>query len=527
MKLAPIVLFVYNRPLHTKQTVEALQKNELAMESELFIYSDAAKIDDVNQAVAEVRLYLKSINGFKKITIIERNNNCGLANSIIDGVTTIVNQYGKIIVLEDDLLTSPYFLRYMNDSLAKYQNESSVFSITGYSHSNELDQIDSTYFLKLTSSWSWGTWREKWRCFSHDPEIFKACYQNKFSFNFDDSYDFSGMSNQQLKGKIDSWAIFWYASVFLKNGLTLYPKESFVKNIGFDGSGTHCGFSDRVEKNNCSDYLLTDEIYEKKIIKQKIVNIFKLQKRNLLSKNTMLRLRNLLSDKHKWFISLLISKIKLLFLKKKIGANSYIDPTVNVFGWSHVSIGSHTLIGEQSWLNVNDRESGFDHINIGNYCYIGRRNLLSSSRQLVINDYVMTNNECKFLGSNHIFSDPNIPYIATGATNDGVLKIGANVWIGAGVIVLGNITIGHGSIIGAGSVVTKNIPPFSIAVGNPCKVIKRYDFKKKQWVEIGLFDSSAETIMPTEEMYLKTLRANAQNLVMPKLAASSRFGDLF
>ena len=112
MKLAPIVLFVYNRPWHTQQTIEALQKNELVLESELFIYSDAAKIDDVKQAVDEVRSYIKSINGFKKITIIEREENWGLANSIIDGVTTIVNQYSKIIVLEDDLVTSPFFLKF-------------------------------------------------------------------------------------------------------------------------------------------------------------------------------------------------------------------------------------------------------------------------------------------------------------------------------------------------------------------------------------------------------------------------------
>lgn len=238
-------------------------------------------------------------------------------------------------------------------------------------------------------------------------------------------------------------------------------------------------------------------------------------------------LTNKLSHYQKQKIIFLISKIKLLFLKKKIGINTYVDPTVNVFGWSHVSIGSHTLVGEQSWLNVNDREQGFDHIKVGSYCYIGRRNLLSSSRQLVINDYVMTNNECKFLGSNHVFSNPNIPYIATGTTNDGILTIGVNVWIGAGVIVLGNLTIGHGSVIGAGSVVTKNIPPFSVAVGNPCKVIKRYDFNTSQWIDIGKFDYSVEAIMPDEEDYLQTLSANAKNLVIPKMAATSRYGDLF
>jgi len=221
------------------------------------------------------------------------------------------------------------------------------------------------------------------------------------------------------------------------------------------------------------------------------------------------------------------SKIKLLFLKKKIGKNSYIDATVNVLGWSHVSIGDNTLIGEQSWFNVNGREDDFNHIKIGDYCYIGRRNLLSSSRELIIKDFVMTNNECKFLGSNHIFKNPMLPYITTGTTNNDIQKIGANTWIGAGTIVLGAITIGHGSIIGAGSVVTKNIPPFSIAVGNPCKVIKRYDFDKEEWIKMNNFNTNMEKKMPLENEYIKELKSNSEKIEMPLMAATSKYGDLY
>ena len=132
MNLAPIVLFVYNRPWHTKQTVEALQKNELAKESELFIYCDEAKNEDAGKSVDEVREYIDKVDGFKKVTIIKREKNWGLADSIIDGVTKIVNEYGKIIVLEDDLVTSPYFLKFMNDGLEFYKDEKKVFGITGY-----------------------------------------------------------------------------------------------------------------------------------------------------------------------------------------------------------------------------------------------------------------------------------------------------------------------------------------------------------------------------------------------------------
>ena len=201
--LSPIVLFVYNRPWHTQQTVEALQKNELAKESELFIYSDEAKNEDARKSVNEVRKYIDKIDGFKKITVIKREKNWGLADSIIDGVTKIVNEYGKIIVLEDDLVTSPYFLNFMNEALDKYQTEQKVYSITGYSFSNDVESIDSTYFLKLTSAWSWGTWKDKWHSFSHDKILFNACLEKKYKFNYDDvgSRDFIVRNNLKRSTK--------------------------------------------------------------------------------------------------------------------------------------------------------------------------------------------------------------------------------------------------------------------------------------------------------------------------------------
>ena len=262
-KLSPIVLFVYNRLDHTHQTIESLQKNELAKESELFIYSDGAKTESIQKNVDEVRKYIKTVSGFKKVTIIEREKNWGLAKSIIDGVTKIVNEYGKIIVLEDDLVTSSNFLQFMNDALDYYENEAKVYSITGYSFSNDMEDIDSTYFLKLTSSWSWATWKDKWETFSYKNSIFDVCLNERYKFNYDDSYDYDGMIENQLKSKINSWAVYWYASVYLKNGLTLFPSKSLVENIGFDGSGTHCSKSLFNEKSYNANYNFTDDIFEK------------------------------------------------------------------------------------------------------------------------------------------------------------------------------------------------------------------------------------------------------------------------
>jgi len=270
MNVAPIVLFVYSRFDHTKKTLESLQKNELAKESELFIYSDAAKTESIQKSVDEVRKYIKTVSGFKKVIIVEREKNWGLAKSIIDGVTKIVNEYGKIIVLEDDLLTSTNFLQFMNDALIYYENESKVYSVTGYSFSNDMGEIDSTYFLKLTSSWSWATWKDRWETFSYNNSIFDVCLKERYMFNYDNSYDYTGMIENQLNSKINSWAIYWYASIYLKNGLTLFPSKSLVENIGFDGSGTHCSKSLFHEKSYNIKYDLTNDIFEKSNIRKLI-----------------------------------------------------------------------------------------------------------------------------------------------------------------------------------------------------------------------------------------------------------------
>ena len=152
-KLAPIALFVYNRLWHTCQTINALQKNKLSSESELFIFSDGAKNDNVSPQVKEVRDYIRTIDGFKKVTIIEQDMNIGLAKSIIRGVTKIVNEYGRIIVLEDDIVTSPYFLKFMNESLAFYENEDKVWHISGWNYPIYLNTENDIYLFRLIQTW--------------------------------------------------------------------------------------------------------------------------------------------------------------------------------------------------------------------------------------------------------------------------------------------------------------------------------------------------------------------------------------
>jgi len=242
LQLAPIALFVYNRPDHTRRTIDALRQNKLANESELIIFSDAPKSEVQAVAVREVRKYIREIEGFKSVAIVEREANLGLARSIIDGVTTIVNNYGRIIVLEDDMVTSPYFLTYMNEALEKYTNDERVVSIHGYAYPVK-EPLPEAFFLPGANCWGWATWQRGWALFNGDGQyLLDELKHRKLirAFDFNGAYPYSKMLKGQIKGKNDSWAVRWYASVFLAGKLTLYPGRSLVHNIGFDGSGKHC-----------------------------------------------------------------------------------------------------------------------------------------------------------------------------------------------------------------------------------------------------------------------------------------------
>jgi len=261
-KLSPIVLFVYNRQDHTRKTIEALKKNIYADTSDLIIFSDAPKNESVAEEVNEVRNYIKTITGFKSVKIIERKTNFGLANSIIEGVTKIVNKYGKVIVLEDDLVTSKYFLQFMNDALELYKNESKVACISGYVY--PINGLPETFFIRGADCWGWATWKSAWNLFEKDGkkllnELEKTNMVNEFDFF--GAYKFSEMLKDQIKGKNNSWAVRWYASAFLKHKFTLYPGKSLVSNIGNDTIGTHSGKVNKYAVDLSDNRVLVNKIH--------------------------------------------------------------------------------------------------------------------------------------------------------------------------------------------------------------------------------------------------------------------------
>lgn len=247
-ELAPIVIFVYNRPWHVQQTIEALQKNDLADKSELFIYSDAPKNEQAMENVAKVRKYIRTIKGFKKITIIERDKNRGLANTIIDGITRTVNDYGRVIVMEDDLVTSPYFLRYMNEGLELYHDNYDIMSISGFNLPPAYMKFPKNftgdvYLNYRNCSSGWATWADRWSLVDWDIEDFHQFMgdpekQKLFNRGGDDLTD---MLKSWREGKIDAWDIQFSYAHFKHGMYSIYPRYSYVNHIGNDGSGTHGG----------------------------------------------------------------------------------------------------------------------------------------------------------------------------------------------------------------------------------------------------------------------------------------------
>lgn len=248
MDLAPIVLFVYDRPDHTLKTLESLANNILANESILYIFADGQREDADELTIRNVertREIIKEKKWCKTVNLSLSETNKGLADSIIEGVTSVLDKYEKVIILEDDILTSPCFLEYMNKSLQLYQNDPKVMHVSAFVPiTTSKEELPETYFLHFMSCWGWGTWKRAWDGLITDvdflsDEVPKSIYYKDYNLN--------GAVNmfeqiQANKNKlIKTWAIKWYSTIFLKRGLCLYPHKSLVRNIGFDGSGENCG----------------------------------------------------------------------------------------------------------------------------------------------------------------------------------------------------------------------------------------------------------------------------------------------
>ncbi|MDG5469932.1 glycosyltransferase family A protein [Deltaproteobacteria bacterium IMCC39524] len=288
--LSPIILFVYNRPEHTRRTLEALLENELAEQSDLFVYCDGPGSVSDREAVEQVRDYVRGIAGFRSVEIVERAENIGLACSIISGITEVLNHADRVVVLEDDIVTSRYFLRYMNDALEHYKAVDRVMHVSGYMFPIDSTELPQTFFYRSTSCWGWGTWASAWQFFKKEPDQLLR----QFSTDEIERFSLGGVTDhwaqavQNVKGRSNTWAVFWYASVFKRGGLCLHPAVSMTMNIGHDGSGVHSRREQdfNVVLASSPVKVFTDDFFESSEVVRRLVEWYTRRRGNLLKRAT-------------------------------------------------------------------------------------------------------------------------------------------------------------------------------------------------------------------------------------------------
>lgn len=481
MNLAPIILFVYNRPWHTKQTLEALMLNDYADQSVLYIYCDGPKEDaseETLKSIKEVREVIREKKWCKEVIIIERPENLGLANSVIQGVTEVIEEHGKVIVLEDDIVTSTGFLKYMNDALDFYQHNEKVMHISGYMYPKK-EQLPETFFFNVPLCWGWATWARAWKFFNNDAVyLWNEIHKRDLLLSLD---KFGGdyLSSQlahNISGRLKTWFIKWHASVLLNNGYTLYPSISLVDNIGFDNTGVHNGENPQFKNDVLSASIKLEKIdfVEDKTAERVIYNFYhSLKNNNATSAFSNLNIKRIIKRKIRSLFFLVFPDVKNLIQntnkiinseiiqnKTYLGIECKIYPKARLY---NSIIGNYTYIAENSIIN---------NTIIGKFCSIGP-NLISGwgiHPTDGISTHPMFYSSRKQNGMT-LSSVDKIEELLT-------ISIGNDVFIGMNVIILDGVTIGDGAVIGAGAVVSKNIPPYAIAVGSPIKIIS-YRFNEE------------------------------------------------
>ncbi len=475
--LAPIVLFVYSRPLHTEQTLEALANNRLSNLSTLYIYCDGPKLNSSKDDLLKIqatRDIVKKKKWCKEVIIYESNQNKGLAQSIIDGVTKVINKHEKIIVLEDDIITSKSFLYYLNYSLIKYENNAEVMHINAY-HPKHEKKLPLYYFSKTMFCWGWGTWKRAWDNYNDNTSELLDKLSNKDLTNFD---HFRLSPNIQLLDNLHekkrTWAVKWHSQIFISNCYCISTSKSYSKNIGLDGTGENCSISSNNSQQSLNEFFYYSKLPDR--VNLKVLN-------NFTNTNK--------SSKHK-FVLYIKKIIKKLIFKQRVNAYNTGTPKC-------IQKGFNTRINHVNYEGFYSTSN----INIGHFTEIKGRIVCERPQVEISIGYSTKINPSTLICAKKIIIGNNV-WISWGCTimdNDGhnidILNrkqdfydtycnnpkdwsmvncrdiiIGDDVWIGLNCIILKGVEIGNGAIIGAGSVVTKDVQPFTLVAGNPARKIK-------------------------------------------------------
>ena len=260
MTLAPIVIFSYDRPDHLRQTLDALAKNDLANESELFVYCDGAKerskvsgerlaeYDSYLTRIEENRKVAHGASGFKFVKVIEREKNIGLKANIVGAVTEILNQYGRVITLEDDIVTSPGYLRFMNEALEIYKDDEKVMHISGYMWPHKLPLPETFFYEVPYPGGGWATWARAWKYYDDDAAELYHFWKDRWEeFNKFGADYLQKQLVANYEGRMNTWFIKWHAVLLKIGGITLYPGRSLTNNIGFDELATNCSTTNQFD----------------------------------------------------------------------------------------------------------------------------------------------------------------------------------------------------------------------------------------------------------------------------------------
>ncbi len=496
MSYAPIVLFAYNRPIHMKKTLDALAQNSEATESILYIYCDGPKANCNENLLAninEVRAIADTESRFEKVEVIKREGNYGLAENIRDGVSTVVNLYDNVIVLEDDIVVSKGFLKYMNNALDLYKYDERIMHISGYMYPHS-EELPETFFYNVTLCWGWATWNRAWFHFNNDAiHLWQTIESNELWRAFE-KFGGERLRSQladNITGKLNTWFVKWHASVLLNGGYTLFPSKSLVQNIGFDNSGIHTG-----DQNDYFHAQLAKAIEVEKIelsqnsSGEKAIRSFY---QNLNSASQTRLSKSKIKKTFKLFLISVIPSFKKLFedsvdfikIRSHLGYNVKLTPKTVLID---------SLIGSYTYVSQN---ATFKNTIVGKFCSIGP-NLISGwgvHPTMGISTHPMFYSLNK---QNGITLSTENKY-----RESKLITIGNDVFIGMNVLILDGVTVGHGAIIGAGTVVSKDVPPFAIVVGNPMRIVRyrHSDDTIEALLKINWWDFPPEKLNEVEKYF--------------------------
>ncbi len=464
--LAPIALFIYNRPEHTKKCLHALKGNELSANSVLYIFADGPKENAGAYELSridETRKIAKSEKWCGQVVFIEKEKNAGLADSIISGVTEIVKKHGKIIVLEDDVIPLPGFLKYMNEALEIYAADNKVMQVSGYIYPHKVHTPQTSVFLKIMACWGWGTWARAWKFYEHDADTHLEYWISKKrikKFDIEGGAYFHDQLLANKSGSIYTWAVKWYASWLAAGGISLFPSKSLVQNIGMDNSGVHCIEMDVFNGEISSSLEIKKETIREDMALRKDIDTFFREK---VTGKKRLSVPGRFYAGVKSFLRLFYHSVKTKTgdvsansgqHNAQISAKAKLYPPYSV---SDTSIGDYTYVAVNSAISLSQ---------IGKFCSIGPNffcgygihplNGISTSPMFYS---TLKQNGFSLTEKDKIQERKKI-------------VIGNDVFIGANVTILDGVTIADGAVIGAGAVVVNDIPPYAVAGGVPAKIIK-------------------------------------------------------